>query len=93
MARGEAVHSAGEFEELYAGKTVEEHGFIGDEADATLDLEFVLRHLEAEDLDGTRVRRNKAGEHADGGGFTSSVRAKKTEEGATRDFERQSVDG
>ena len=50
-------------EELRPGEAVEEQRFVGDEPDAALDVEVVARQLEAEDLDGTAIGGNEAGEH------------------------------
>ena len=56
----QAVHAADEFEELDAGEAVEEQRFIGHQADALLDLEFLCGQRVAEDLDARRYRRESA---------------------------------
>ena len=47
----EAVHAADEFEKLPAGEAVEQQRFIGHQADALLDLEFLLGHGHAQQFD------------------------------------------
>ena len=89
----EPVHAADELEELRAGETVEEQRFVGDEADAALDLEIIAGQLEAEDLDGAAVGGNEAGEHADGGRFAGAIGAEEAEERAARDLQVDAVHG
>ena len=74
------VHAAHEFQELHAGEAVEEQRFVGHQADALLDLEFLLRQAEAEDFDRAAIRRDQPRENADGGGLPRAVGSQEPEE-------------
>jgi hypothetical protein len=86
------VHAAHEFQELGAAQTVEEQRFLGHQADALLDLQFVPGELEAQDLDAAAIGGNQSGEHADGGRLSSAVGSQEAEERSARDFEIDAVD-
>ena len=88
----ETVHAAYEAEVFRCSKTAEECQAFGDDADLALDVDWVRDGVEAEDLDGSRGRREQASEHLDGGGFARSVWAKEPEELAGSDREVDVLD-
>ena len=62
MATGarQPVHAPDKFQELDAGQAVEEQAFVGHQADALLDFQFLRGQRVAEDLDLSAIGRNQA---------------------------------
>src|SRR6185369_11790898 len=89
----QTIHSAYKFKKLDAGKSVKEEGFVGDEADSFLNLQFVLGEFETQDLNGPAIAGNQPGEHTDSGRFPGAVGPKKTEKRSARNFEIDAIDG
>src|SRR6185436_6401297 len=82
--RPHAVHAADELQVLAHGHVLVEAEALGHIADAALDLPGLPADVEAEAGTLTRVRRQQAAEHADGGGLTAAVGAEESEDGAAR---------
>uniref|UniRef100_E6QMS5 Uncharacterized protein n=1 Tax=mine drainage metagenome TaxID=410659 RepID=E6QMS5_9ZZZZ len=80
-------------EHFGCGEALEKRETFGHDADLALDLERVLGEIEAEDLDGPVGGLKQAGEHADAGGFASTVGAEKAEELALIDAQIDALDG
>ena len=62
-------------------------------ADVTLDLSGLLGDVEAEQVRGTRGRREQPAQHPDGGGLAGAVGAEEAEDLARPNRERDPVDG
>src|SRR6266851_1007489 len=79
------MHLSGEADDLAAAQIVMKDGFVGQIADATLDLDAVLKTIETVNSRGTGSRSENAHEHPDRGGLTRAIRAEKCEDLSVRD--------
>src|SRR5262249_39961531 len=68
-------------------------GILGQVAKKSLRLDRLLDNIKAADGHCSLVRRNEAGDHARGGGFSRAVGAKKTQHFTAFDRKRNAIDG
>ncbi len=89
----QTIDPADEFDELAAGKMIEQHGFIRHQADLLFDVERPLGHRQSQQLNAAGSGRRQAHQHFDGGGFAGAVRSQESEEATLGNGEREAVDG
>ena len=93
VPRAEPEVPAAELQVLGDGEVAVEGVVLRDDADAALDLDGVLDHVQAGHVGGAAGRDDERGEHADGGRLARAVRAEQAEELAARDVQVDALDG
>jgi len=73
LVAGHAVDVAGEQQVLFHGEIVEQAEILRQHADAALQLQRIGRGVQAAHSDLARGRRQQAGHHLHGGGFTRPI--------------------